>query len=222
MLRLYLVRHGWTAWHTEGRIAGWADVPLDARGRAEALAAGQWLAGHCQARPAAVIASPVRRAQQTAEAIAAAFDPPLPLRIEEGIAETRVAEWQGALARDIAANDPRWPEFYQGPADFLYPGGETGRTVQARAVALVEALKEQHPEGELILVSHAEPLRGIVAHYLGMEANHYYRLRIDCGSISRLSLRGHDPSRPSPPARLDSLNSTDHLRSLTHPESTET
>ena len=41
MVRLYLVRHGWTAWHSEERVAGWAKVPLDERGRAEADAAEQ-------------------------------------------------------------------------------------------------------------------------------------------------------------------------------------
>lgn len=216
MLRLYLVRHGWTAWHSEGRIAGWADVPLDERGQAEAAAVGRWLAQRGPARPAALISSPVLRARQTAEAIAAAFDRPLALRFEEDIAETRVTEWQGRLADDITASDPRWHEFHRGPADFRFPGGETGREVQIRAVALVEALRQEFPSGEVILVSHAEPLRGIIAHYLGMEANLYYRLRIDCGSISRLSLPDRERrDRLAPRARLDFLNWTDHYLTRT-------
>ena len=52
---LYLVRHGWTRWHTERRVAGWADVPLDDRGQAEAAASARWLAQHCHDRPLALI-----------------------------------------------------------------------------------------------------------------------------------------------------------------------
>lgn len=213
MLQVYLVRHGWTAWHSEGRIAGWADVPLDDRGWAEAKAAGGWLARQCRARPVALIASPVLRARQTAETVAGSFDQPLDIRLDAAIAETRVPEWQGRLAGEITAGDPRWHEFHHGPADFRFPGGETGREVQSRAVALVEALRGEFASGEVILVSHAEPLRGIIAHYLNMEANLYYRLRIDCGSISRLSLPDRERrDRPAPKARLDFMNWTEHWR----------
>ena len=90
MLKVYLVRHGWTAWHTEGRIAGWAAVPLDEQGQTQAAATGRWLAEHLSNRPAALITSPVLRARQTAEAIAVTFDPRPVLRVEEAIAETRV------------------------------------------------------------------------------------------------------------------------------------
>lgn len=211
MLRLYLVRHGWTAWHSEERIAGWADVPLDQRGQAEADATGRWLARCCRGRPLALVTSPVLRARQTAEAIAVTFAPPLEAALEPGIAETRLPAWEGRLARDIIANDPIWQDFYRGPADFRYPDGETGREVQARVVAAVLRLQERHEEGELILVAHADPLRGLIAHYLGMDANRYYRLRIQCGSISRLSLRRPESHGPGPPARLDFLNLTEHL-----------
>ena len=116
------------------------------------------------------------------------------------------------LADDIVKSDPAWQDFHRGPADFRFPGGETGREVQARAVTLVETLRETHPGDHVILVSHADPLRGIVAHYLGMNANFYYRLGIDCGSISRLSLPNRRQlDRPAPKARLDFLNLTNHL-----------
>lgn len=212
MLRLYLVRHGWTAWHSERRVAGWANIPLNGRGEIEARAAGQWLAGRLRQRPAVLLSSPVERAHQTASLIARAFDPPMPVELDPGLADTRVPEWEGRLVDDIVANDPAWADFYQGPADFRFPGGETGREVQARVVKVVEALLERSHDGPAVLVAHADPLRALIAHYLGLDANNYYRLRIDCGSISRLSLYPPGSSRRVPLAQLDVLNLTEHLR----------
>ena len=111
---------------------------------------------------------------------------------------------------EIAANSSA--VFYQGPADFRFPGGETGREVQARVVKVVEALLERSHDGPAVLVAHADPLRALIAHYLGLDANNYYRLRIDCGSISRLSLYPPGSSRRVPLAQLDVLNLTEHLR----------
>jgi len=210
MLKLYLVRHGWTAWHSEGRICGWLDVPLDEQGQAQAEAAGRWLATHCRDQRPLLIASPVLRAAQTAQAIVAAFDPPLALQTEPRLGELRSPQWQGRLADDIVSSEPKWNDFHKGPADFRMPGGESGREAQTRVVAAVEDLRTRHPRGQAILVSHADPLRGLLAYYLGLEANLYYRLRIDCGSVSRLSLP-HQPdlTRPVPKARLDFLNLTE-------------
>ena len=67
MFHLYLVRHGWTAWHSEQRVAGWSDVPLDDRGQAEALATGRWLATRIGEETPVMVASPVLRARQSAE-----------------------------------------------------------------------------------------------------------------------------------------------------------
>ncbi|MEA3337932.1 MAG: histidine phosphatase family protein [Chloroflexota bacterium] len=213
MLTLYLVRHGWTSWHNQRRICGWSDVSLDRRGKREAQRTGQWFNDHLSGNPVVLLSSPVRRALQTAQILAGQFESVPTVLVDEGIAETRVPDWQGRLVDEIIANDPRWPDFYEGPATFRFPGGETGLEVQERSVAVVEGLRQSPGEQQVILVSHADPLRGIIAHYLGLAANHYYRLRIDCGSVSRLSLPGtDDKEQPSPPARLDFLNVTDHLK----------
>lgn len=208
MLTLYLVRHGWTSWHTERRVAGWLDVPLDERGQVEAAAAGRWLVAHCAERPAALLSSPVLRARQTAETVAAAFDPPLAVQIDPAIGETRLPDWQGRLVADIEANEPTWPEFFQAPADFRYPGGETNREMQSRVVAAAEALRRRYGDDLVILVSHADPIRTLIAHYLGLSVALFYRLRVATGSISRLSLPALDTQERHAIPRLDFLNLT--------------
>ena len=216
MLNLYLVRHGWTSWHTERRVAGWADVPLDERGQTEAAVTARWLAQHCHDRPLALISSPVLRARQTAEVISAVFAPSLPIEFDEGIGDTRVTGWQGRLVDDIEANDPTWPQFSESPADFRFPAGETLREVQARVLTAVETLRRRFERGEVILVSHADPLRSLIAHFMQMDVAHLGRLHVETGSISCLSL----PSAGSPESfsrpRLEFLNLTEHARSLPH------
>ena len=216
MLNLYLVRHGWTKWHTERRVAGWADVPLDERGQAEARAAGRWLAQHCHDGPLALISSPVLRARQTAETISAAFAPSLPIEFDEGIGETHVAGWQGRLVDDIEANDPTWPQFFENPADFRFPAGETLREVQARVLRAVETLRQRFERGDLILVSHADPLRSLIAHFMEMDVAHLYRLRVETGSISCVSLPSAGSTEHFARPRLEFLNLTEHARSLPH------
>lgn len=206
MLKLYLVRHGWTAWHTERRVAGWMDVPLDDRGREEAAAAGRWLATHCVERPVALIVSPVLRARQTAESVAAAFDPALAVELDPAIGETHLPQWQGQFVADIEANEPTWRDFFKAPADYRFPGGETNREMQQRVVAGVQAIRQRHPAGAVVLVAHADPIRCLIAHFLDLDVALFYRLRVETGSISRLSLPAPDTRERFARPRLDFLN----------------
>ena len=66
-MRIILVRHGQTKWNSEGRVQGRTDIPLNARGMAQAEAVGEWLSGR---KIDAVYASPLMRAHDTAKAIA--------------------------------------------------------------------------------------------------------------------------------------------------------
>jgi probable phosphoglycerate mutase len=206
MLKLYLVRHGWTAWHTERRVAGWLDVPLDERGWTEAAAAGRWLVAHCAERPAALIASPVLRARQTAEVIAAAFDPALAAELDPAIGETHLPQWQGRLVDDIEASEPTWPQFFKAPADYRYPGGETNREMQQRVVTGIQSIQQRYPAGVVILVAHADPIRCLIAHYMGMDTALFYRLRIETGSISRLGLPAPNTQDRFARPRLEFMN----------------
>ncbi|MEZ4771404.1 MAG: histidine phosphatase family protein [Caldilineales bacterium] len=214
MFRLFLVRHGWTAWHTEGRVAGWSDVPLDDRGQAEALAAGRWLAAHVGPEPPVIVASPVLRAWQSAALIADCLPEPQAVQVDDGFAETRVGRWEGMLVGDIQDNEPQWPEFFRGPARFRFPGGESLEDVQRRAVTTVQTLAAAAPGRTGIVVAHADPLRCIIAHFLGINLDNAYRLRLACGSISRLSLPLEDLDRPGNWPHVDFLNMTEHLPSF--------
>lgn len=211
MFRLYLVRHGWTAWHTEQRVAGWSDVPLDSRGQAEALATGGWLAATVGTDTPLIVASPIVRARQTAELIASCLPDRRDVLLDESLADTRVGRWEGMLVSEIEDSDPTWPEFFRSPGRYHFPGGESLADVQRRAVAATGSLISGDARHAAIVVAHADPLRCVIAHYLGLSLDYAYRMRLACGSVSRLSLPLEGVDRPGNWPHLDFLNMTGHL-----------
>lgn len=210
-MRLILIRHGWTALHTEQRVAGWSAVPLDSRGEAEARATGAWLADKVSAEAPLVVTSPIVRARQTAELIAACLPATPDVVLDERLADTQVGRWEGLSIKEIQDNDPQWPSFFRSPARFRFPGGESLEDVQRRSLAAVSALTAGGAGRTVILVAHADPLRCIIAHFLQMNLDFAYRMRLGCGSISRLSLPLTNLDRPGNWPHVDFLNMTAHL-----------
>jgi len=93
---LFVVRHGVTDWNEVGRVLGRTDVELSARGQAEAEALAEALR---EIPLRAIMTSPQRRAQQTAEAIARHHR--VTVRAESGLAEVWVRKWQGKTWNEL-------------------------------------------------------------------------------------------------------------------------
>lgn len=182
MTTVLLVRHA----HCEPvgrRIAGRAPgVPLDVEGRRQAAV----LAGRLRALSlAAVVSSPLERARETAVAIAAPHG--LTVACDPAWTELDFGAWTG---RDLAAldDDEHWRRWNRFRAGTRAPGGELMLEAQARAVAALAGLAERHPEDVVAVVSHADVLRAVLAHYLGMSLDHLLRLEIAPASVSALEL----------------------------------
>ncbi len=100
MTLLYLIRHARTAWNDNGRMQGWADQPLDDHGRAQAHALARRLSAETFA---ALYASPLLRARETAELLAAPHH--LPVTFDDRLRERNIGAWTGltfAEARRLA------------------------------------------------------------------------------------------------------------------------
>lgn len=187
MARLVLVRHATTA-ATGKRLGGWTPgVHLDERGIAQAQAAAQRLA---ELPMAAVYSSPLERTQDTAKLIARAHG--LRVRTRRGLGEVDYGEWTdeplGQLRRRKA-----WRVVQATPSRMTFPGGESIRAAQARAVDTTEALAAAHGDDTIVCVSHADVIKAVVAHHLGMPLDAFQRLTIAPASISVLELpsEGH-------------------------------
>jgi probable phosphoglycerate mutase len=198
-LELVLLRHGLTDWNEDGRLLGRIDVGLNDRGRAQAESAGEALA----ALPvAAVYSSPQRRTLETARPIAARRG--LEVVIEEGLDEVWLSEaWQGKTVAELRGDF----DLERILADPLERGGsiEPIADVEERTVAAVERIREAHPGKTVVAVSHGDPLRCILTHYLGIPLSGFRRLAVENGSITilRFGRRG---------AQLATLNWKPSLR----------
>lgn len=148
--RLVVCRHGETAWNVEQRIQGQLDIPLNATGRRQAQRLGAALAGE---ELAAVYASDLARAAETAAAIAAVSG--LAVRRDAGLRERAFGRFEGQTFAEIEA---RWPadarRWRQREPDFAPGDGESLRDFSARCVAAVRAIAARHPGEAIALVAH--------------------------------------------------------------------
>jgi len=188
---LVLVRHATTA-ATGKRLGGWTPgVHLDARGRDQAERVAASLA---DLTIAAVYASPLERTQETAKAIARPHK--LRVRTRKDIGEVDYGEWTDKPLGQLRRRK-LWATIQATPSRITFPGGESIRAAQARAVEATEQLAVAHRDETIVMVSHADILKAVIAHHLGMPLDTFQRLVIAPASVSVLAL-----SPGAPPALL--------------------
>jgi broad specificity phosphatase PhoE len=176
---LFLVRHGLTDWNEEGRLLGRIDVGLIARGQAQASELARSFRDVPVAR---VVSSPQRRAQETAQPIAEALG--LGLETEPGLDEVWLGRWQGKkleeLHGDLDLERYRLDPTYE--CDAIEPASK----VQQRMVDVVERLRDENKRQSVVIVSHGDPLRLVLAYYLSLPLADFRRLTSDNASVSVL------------------------------------
>lgn len=188
MTTLLLIRHGENAFTKTGRLAGWTPgVQLNETGRRQAEQVAEKLKG---APIAALYASPLERTMETAEPLARALS--LAIQPCEGLGEVRYGRWQGQSLKRLS-RQKLWRVVQQHPSAMVFPEGETLRAVQARAVDAVEAIVRAHPKAMVAAVSHADVIKLVVAHYLGLPLDLFQRLHIGTASVTTLQLGSGAP-----------------------------
>jgi len=181
-----LVRHAQTAWNRERRMLGRTDIPLDEAGRAQARALADWLA---PMPLTAVWSSPLLRAMQTAEALAASRA--LPVRPLEGLRELDQGELEGRHFNDLLQEYATFfAAFRADPASTCVPGGESLGACQSRAwEALREALRQAEPGPPVALVVHQMVLSGLLCRALDLPLRHYSLLSQRNTAVNLLAWR---------------------------------
>ena len=176
--RVVLVRHGETEWSVSRRHTGRSDIDLTERGRHEAELVRARLAGW---RFALVLASPLRRARETAEL--AGLDP----QLDDDLLEWDYGAYEGRTTEEIRRQRPGWSLWRDG-----VPGGETVAEVGARADRLLPELEAAG--GDVAVFAHGHLLRVLTARWLGLEPAAGRLFALDPATISVL---GHEHEWPA-------------------------
>ena len=201
MTTLLLVRHG----HTDAagkRLTGRAPgVHLNELGRRQAERLVERLDG---VRIDAIVSSPLERCRETAAPLAKARG----RAVDVGRAwiEVGYGEWTGRSISQLRRTK-LWRRVMFAPSNVRFPGGESLLEVQGRAVDATLDIAARHARGTVLVVSHADVIRLLVAHLAGMHADHLQRLSIDTASITAVSISDGFP-------RLLTVNDTDDLAVL--------
>ena len=181
---MLLVRHGVTS--TTGRLLPGRrrGLHLSDEGRRQAEA----LAARLAAVPkiAAIYSSPLERARETVAPLAKARG--LTVRVERGLFEVDVGAWTG-LSLKRAARRPEWAIVQRHASGFRFPGGESFVEMQARMASTLGRLVERHRGQTIVVASHADPLKTLVAHALGMPLDLFQRIVIAPASITAIAYR---------------------------------
>ncbi|MCC6188643.1 MAG: histidine phosphatase family protein [Anaerolineales bacterium] len=172
MTRLWLVRHGQTAWNLEGRYQGQADPPLTAAGWEQARAMLPQLDGIAFA---AIYSSDLRRARDTASILAAHLG--LPVQVRVGLREVRLGLWEGMLFSDIQDQyAAAWQERQRDPLHARPPQGETLAEVAVRASAAADEIAQAHPAADVLVVAHGLTLATLLCLGRGLPLERAYDL----------------------------------------------
>ena len=179
--KVYLVRHGETAWTVSGQHTGRTDLPLTEQGERDARTLGARLRGMTFAR---VLASPLQRARRTAElaGFGSSLEPDADLQ------EWDYGAYEGRRTADIQVERPGWRLFEHG-----CPGGETLDAVGARADHVIARARAS--AGDVLLFAHRDIVRVLAARWLGLSAHAGRHFFLATASLSILGYH-HDLDEP--------------------------
>jgi alpha-ribazole phosphatase len=202
-MRLFLVRHGDTDFNTSHRFMGHSDIDLSAAGRQQIQCLRDYLKDE---KIDGVYASDLARTVTTAAII-----------IEgRGIGvipcpELREMNYGLCEGMTFSEINDKYPDVADQCINFTlsleFPEGDTFKDFTDRTVSFLKRLKIHKPSDTLLVVSHNGPLKALVCHFLGIDMEHWWQIRIDTASISIIDITSRG-------AILSRLNDTSCLKKL--------
>lgn len=149
MTMICLIRHGETDWNAQNRIQGRTDIPLNEKGKQQAIQCGKYLALNDWD---VIISSPLKRARQTAELINENTN--LPITIMDDFIERCFGDGEGLT---FSERQERFP-------DGVIPGYESTETLILRIMSGIEKINKQYPKKKVLLVAHGAVISSILSH----------------------------------------------------------
>jgi len=183
-MRIVLIRHGQTLWNKEEIFRGRADIPLDEMGIQQARAIANRLSLFSVN---AVYSSPLRRALETAQIIAAELK--VNITVDDNLTDLDFGKWQGLSVAEVQR---LFPELYgrwlKEPHLVKIPGGETlGRMKKRAAIALAKTLIKE--KNDAVIVTHRAVIKILICAALSLDNSCFWRIKQDTGTISILDCK---------------------------------
>jgi probable phosphoglycerate mutase len=184
---LLLIRHGTTDLTNKQLVGRTTGIHLDEAGKDQARRLVDRLAGISIDH---LYSSPMDRAQETA--VPLARERGLKVRTDPRLNECDYGEWTGKEFKELRRTD-LWKRVQQRPADARFPGGEAIREVQARVVACIDELAQNHPKETVAAFSHGDVIKAALAHFIGVHLDLFQRLHVAPAAASALVLGAGQP-----------------------------
>ena len=177
MTEIILVRHGETEWNVQEVFRGRIDIELNETGLRQAELLAEYLSG---IKLDAVYSSPLKRALNTAQAIASHHK--LEVKISPGLIDFDFGKWQGLSHQEIKRRYKKlYVQWLENPHLIRMPDGESLNGVRKRALGVVNEVVAKH-EGTIVLVSHRVVNKVLICALLGLDNSHFWNIRQDtCG-----------------------------------------
>lgn len=184
MQTFYLVRHALTDWNEEDRFQGVSDIPLNQKGREQALALSRRLANMSIN---GIISSDLLRARETARIITQFYD--LDLILDSRLREMDFGLWEGMTYDEVKAEYPeRAASWEQNWTEVTTPDGENFQGFTDRVHEFCqESLLEQQP-GDVLVVAHGGSLGVVLCFLMGLNPERYWQFDMALASISVVKL----------------------------------
>ena len=184
-MRIWFVRHGETEWNRTKRYQGHSDIPLNENGRRQAQDTAALLAKETLS---AIYASDLKRAVETAEAIAQTHE----LRVQQKpeLRELHFGLWEGLRYEQIME---KWADelslMYEHPEKGCAPEGEGFSELAKRAWPALQAIREAHQEEEAIaVVAHGGTIRVLLCLLRGKPLQQLWDVAIEHGQATRIDV----------------------------------
>lgn len=204
-MRLLLIRHGESSANAEGRLQGRLDFSLSERGRRESERLADRLA---QLSIAALYASPLRRARETAEIVAQRLD--IAVVEHADLMERDVGAMTGLTREEIVAQFPQYARARIDVREVEVDGFELDEPFAERVAHVIAAIVSGHSNETVAVVTHGGVIGSYMRQSLGMPLSRRGPFAIDNASITTFEV----DEAPRPRVQVIGLNDTCHLDGL--------
>ena len=197
---IYLLRHGHSTANAKSVLAGRDyKVRLSAAGEKQALVVSKEFSDKKFAK---IYSSPLTRCLETLEPLATNLKKEI--EITDGLIEMEYGDWSGKKLALLSRNK-LWKAIQTRPSLVRFPNGESFLEMQNRSLEAVTKLAV--PGKNILMCSHGDVIKAIVAGLIGLHLDKFQSLAIDPASITILDVSGDT-------ARLRLLNDTSYLKDL--------